>query len=197
MRDSQAGFIFRGRPRMSDGHDFVRDFGPKAPHNQPNLEVHMIGRVLRFVRLPLLLLLIFAIARFLLGANGVPYAPRGNAMFSIVGLTFVSSFYFGALSRRLGGFGWGGTALVGYSLGLFAQVLIFVATWLSFAVGIEASYFRHWDALNVPEGTVVPMATALQARLGGLVVGPILAIVPALVGRVLSALAPDPGTPTR
>ena len=79
----------------------------------------MIGRVLRFVRLPLLLLTIFAVARFLLGANGVPHAPRGNAMFSIVGLSFVSSFYFGAMSRRLGGFKWGGTALVGYSIGLY------------------------------------------------------------------------------
>ena len=65
----------------------------------------MIARVLRFVRLPLLLLLIFAAARFSLGVAGVPYAPRGNAMFSIVGLTFISSFYFGALSRRVGGFG--------------------------------------------------------------------------------------------
>jgi hypothetical protein len=157
----------------------------------------MIARVLRFVRLPLLLLSIFAVARFLLGANGVPYAPRGNAMFSIVGLTFVSSFYFGALSRRVGGFGWGGTALVGYSIGLFAQVLIFTATWLSFAAGIEASYFRHWDALNLPEGTVAPMATALHARLVGLLVGSVFAIVPALVGRALSALAPDPGTPAR
>ena len=152
----------------------------------------MIARVLRFVRLPLLLLSIFAIARFALGANGVPYAPRGNAMFSIVGLTFVSSFYFGALSRRIGGFGWGGTALVGYSIGLWAQILILVATWLSFAMGIESSYFRHWDALNVPEGTIVPMATALQARLGGLVVGPIISIVPALIGRAVSALAPEP-----
>ena len=121
----------------------------------------MIARVLRFVRLPLLLLLIFAVARFALGANGVPYAPRGNAMFSIVGLTFVTSFYFGALSRRLGGFGWGGTALVGYSLGLWGQILIFLGTWLSFVAGIETSYFRHWDALNVPEGTVVTMAAAL------------------------------------
>ena len=112
-------------------------------------------------------MLIFAVARFALGANGVPYAPRGNAMFSIVGLTFVSSVYFGALSRRLGGFGWGGTALVGYSIGLWAQLLIFVATWLSFAMGIESSYFRHWDALNVPEGTVVTMAAALTARAGG------------------------------
>jgi hypothetical protein len=157
----------------------------------------MIGRVLRFVRLPLLLLLIFAVARFALGANGVPYAPRGNAMFSIVGLSFVSAFYFGAMSRRIGGFGWGGTALVGLMLGLWAQILIFIATWLSYALGIETSYFRHWDALNVAEGTVVPMATAMQTRAGGLVVGPLIVMVPALIGRLLSALAPEPGAPTR
>jgi hypothetical protein len=121
----------------------------------------------------------------------VPYAPRGNAVFSIVGLNIISSIYFGALSRRLGGFGWGGTALVGYSLGLWAQILIFTATWLSFAAGIDTSYFRHWDALNVPEGTVVPMAAALQTRLGGIVVGPLVSLVAALVGRLLSALAPE------
>jgi hypothetical protein len=152
----------------------------------------MIARVLRFVRLPLLLLLVFAAARFTLGAKGVPYAPRGNAMFSIVGLTFVSSFYFGALSKRVGGFGWGGTALTGYALGLFAQILIFAATWLSYAAGIEDSYFRHWDALNVPEGTVVSMAAAMQTRAGALAVGPVIAIVPALLGRLASALAPEP-----
>jgi hypothetical protein len=153
----------------------------------------MIARVLRFVRLPLLLLTIYAVARFLLGANGVPYAPRGNAMFSVVGLTFISAFYFGALSRRIGGFGWGGTALVGVSIGLYAQILIFLATWLSFAAGIETSYFRHWDALNVPEGTVVPMATAMTARASALVIGPLISIVPALIGRLASALAPQPG----
>jgi len=153
----------------------------------------MIGRVLRFIRLPLLLLVIFAVARYSLGASGVPYAPRGNAMFSIVGLTFVSSFYFGALSRKVGGFGWGGTLLVGYFIGLTAQILIFTATWLSYAAGVESSYFRHWDALNVPQGTIVPMAQALSTRAGGILVGPIVAMVPALIGRLVSALAPEPG----
>src|SRR5689334_20991679 len=94
----------------------------------------MVGRVLRFIRLPLLLVVIWTVARFTLGMKGVPYAPRGNAMFSIVGLTFISSFYFGALSRRVGGFGWGGTLLTGYFIGLAAQVLIFTATWLSYAM---------------------------------------------------------------
>jgi hypothetical protein len=152
----------------------------------------MLGRVVRFVRLPLLMLTLFAVGRFLLGANGVPYAPRGNAVFSIVGLTFISSIYFGAMSRRIGGFGWGGTALVGVVLGLYGQILIFLATWLSFAMGIEASYFRHWDALNVPEGTVVPMGAAMQARALGLVIGSLIPIVPALVGRLLGGLAPEP-----
>jgi hypothetical protein len=155
----------------------------------------MIARVLRFVRLPLLLLTIFAVARFSLGMAGVPYAPRGNAMFSIVGLTFVSSFYFGALSRRVGGFGWGGTLLTGYVIGLWAQVLIFTATWLSYALHVDASYFRHWDALNVPPGTVVPMGTAMATRAGALVVGPIIAMVPALIGRGAGALAPAPESP--
>jgi hypothetical protein len=153
----------------------------------------MIGRVLRFIRLPLLLLVFFAAMRFWLGAKGVPYAPRGNAMFSIVVLTFVSSFYFGALSRRVGGFGWGGTALVGAFLGLWAQILIFTATWLSYSMGIEASYFRHWDALNLPDGTVAPMAQALGLRAPALAIFPIINTVVASIGRLLSGLAPDPG----
>jgi hypothetical protein len=152
----------------------------------------MIGRVLRFVRLPFLLLLIFAIARFTLGVKGVPYAPRGNAMFSIVGLTLVSSFYFGALSRRVGGFGWGGTALTGYIIGLYAQILIFTLTWISYVGGFETSYFRHWDALNVPPDTVVPLGVAMTKRAGGLVVAPIVSAVVAFIGRLASALAPDP-----
>jgi hypothetical protein len=151
----------------------------------------MIGRALRFVRLPILLLVIYTVARFSLGVAGMPYAPRGNAMFSVLGLAIISGFYFGALSRRVGGFGWGGTALVGYSIGLAAQVLIFLATWISFAAGLE-TYFRHWDALNVPEGTVVPMAEAMVKRAVGLVVGPVLPLIAALLGRLASALAPKP-----
>jgi hypothetical protein len=156
----------------------------------------MVARVLRFVRLPFLLLVIFAVARFGLGPGGVPYAPRGNAMFSIFGLTLISSFYFGALSKRLGGFSWGGSLLVGYTIGLWAQILIFLATLLSYVMGIEASYFRHWDALNVPEGTIVPMGTAMMTRVGGLVAGPIVATVAAAIGRACAALAPEAGAST-
>jgi hypothetical protein len=149
----------------------------------------MLPRILRFIRLPLLLIFLFAVGRFILGVVGVPYTPRGNAIFSVLGLTLVSSFYWGALSGRVGGFSWLGAALVGIALGLFAQILIFSATALSYALDLN-TYYRHWDALNVPEGTVVPLQQALRIRAGGLVVGPIMTGIVALIGRALGALAP-------
>src|SRR5687768_16835854 len=97
----------------------------------------MFLQVLRFVRLPLLLILIFAVGRFILGLRGVPYSPRGTSIFSVVVCTWISAIYFGALARRVGGFGWGGTALVGLTLGFFAQILIFSATLISYLAGLE------------------------------------------------------------
>jgi len=152
----------------------------------------MLTTVLRFVRLPLLLVLIWAIARFSLGLAGVPYAPRGNAMFSIFGLTLVSCLYYGALSRRVGGFGWAGTLLVGVAIGLSAQILIFLATLVSY-LGNLNTYFVHWDALNIPEGTTVPMAKAMMTRTFGLVMGGcVIPAIAAAIGRALGKLAPGP-----
>jgi hypothetical protein len=156
----------------------------------------MVLRVLHFIRLPLLMLVIFTVGRFLLGLNGVPYAPRGNAIFGIVVLTITSALYWGALSKRVGHFGWAGTVLVGIGIGLSAQILIFLATALSYAMGVE-TYFTHWDALNVPEGTKLAMGEALQRRLGGLLFGPITAIIFACIGRLLAPLAPAPEDPGR
>lgn len=150
----------------------------------------MLLRVLRFVRLPLVLLVIWTIARFLVGLSGVPYAPRGNAMFSIVGLTVISALIYGAMSNRIGNFNWVGTILIGVVLGLFSQILIFTATLISYVADLD-TYFRHWDALNVPEGTVTPMAKAMTARAGGLLGGTILATIVTLIGRaVFGKLAP-------
>jgi hypothetical protein len=150
----------------------------------------MISSVVNFVRLPLVLLTIWTIARFSLGMFGMPYAPRGNAMFSVVGLTVISCLYYGALSAKIGKFSWLGTALIGVAIGLFAQILIFGATLLSYAGGFSSSYFIHWDALNQPEGTVATMGTAIGTRVFGLFVNSILSAIIAMVGRLLSPLAP-------
>jgi hypothetical protein len=151
----------------------------------------MVTRVLKFIRLPLFLLVLFAIGRFNLGLAGVPYTPRGNAMFSLVVLTLVSSFYFGAMSGRVGGLNWRGAFLVGLFIGLFAQALVFAATVISLVAHLN-TYFVHWDALNVPEGTAVSLSRAMTARFGGLIVNSITAGIAALIGRVLSFLAPKP-----
>jgi hypothetical protein len=150
----------------------------------------MLFQVIRFVRLPLLLLLLFAVGRFILGLVGVPYFPRGTAIFSVVVLGFISSFYFGALSGKVGGFGWGGALLCGTVIGFAAQILIFTATLVSY-LGDFNTYFRHWDALNVPEGTVVPMAQAMRARAGALLIGPLVMTVAAAIGRCFGALSPE------
>lgn len=153
----------------------------------------MLSRVLSFVRLPWLLLLLFAFFRFLLGVRGVPYAPRGNAMFSVVGLTLVSSIYWGALSKRVGRFSWLGTVLVGLSIGLVAQILVFGFTAISLAGGFTTSYYLHPDSLNLPDpATPITWGLILGARTGGLVVNCILAIVAACLGRVLAVLGPKP-----
>lgn len=149
----------------------------------------MLSQVIRFVRLPLLLLLVFTVGRFALGLFGVPYFPRGTAVFSVVVLSIISGLYFGALSGKVGGFGWGGALLAGVVIGFTGQALIFIATLISY-VGDLNTYFRHWDALNVPEGTVVPMARAMQLRAGGLVFGSLTVAVAAAIGRCLSAFAP-------
>ena len=152
----------------------------------------MFLQVIRFVRLPLLLLVIYALARFAIGLAGVPYAPRGNAMFSVLGVAVLTSIIFGALSGKVGGFGWLGAVLVGLVIGLFAQILIFSLTFVSYAGDFNSSYYRHWDALNIPEGTTVPLARALTIRAGGLIFGPITTIIMAVIGRALATFAPVP-----
>lgn len=154
----------------------------------------MFSRVLRFVRLPLVLLVVWAVLRFmLLPVFHQPYAPRGNAMISVLGLTIISCLYFGAMSRRVGNFSWVGTILVGVVIGFWAELLILIMTLISLAAGIE-TYYIHWDALNIKEGTHATMAQAMGTRAGGLVAGPILGTIMALIGRaVFSALAPKCG----
>ena len=155
----------------------------------------MIAKVLRLIALPLVLLVLWTVFRFTIGVLGVPYAPRGNAMFSVFGLTLISCVYYGALSKNLAGFGWGGTALTGYALGLAAQILIFTATLVTYLAGQEGvSYFTHWDALNVAEGTMVPMSQAMTSRAVGLLLGPLMPVICALIGRLLAPLVPNPAS---
>lgn len=151
----------------------------------------MLFRAFRFVRLPILLLVIFTVARFSLGVTGVLYAPRGNAMFSIVGHMLVSSFSFGALSVQVGKFSWSGTILVGIVVCFTAETLALFATLISY-LGNVNTYFNHWDPLNVLPGTNVPFGNTMTARKRGLIAGPVLGIISASLRRALYRLVPGP-----
>lgn len=151
----------------------------------------LLMRVIHFVRLPLVLLLIWAVLRFMMGpVFNQPYAPRGNAAVSMAAVTLISGLIYGAMSYRVGRFSWLGTALVGAVIGLFAQLLIFLATLISLAADLN-TYFVHWDALNLPEGQRAVMGPAMMSRALGLLFGPLNGAVIALIGRaVFSKLAP-------
>lgn len=152
----------------------------------------MFLQVLKFVRLPMVLILVVAIIRLSLAPLGVAYGIRSNASTSVLMLNIISCMYFGALARKIGNFNFPRILLMGVTLGLFTQIVIFSFTLISYLANIKDSYFTNWDALNVAQGTVVPMATALKTRVGGLIAGPILSTVIVSIGSLLSFLAPEP-----
>jgi hypothetical protein len=78
---------------------------------------------------------------------------------------------------------------MGVLLGLSAQVVILLSTVVSYALGLD-TYFTNPRALNVE--AAIPMAQALQRRLGGLVFGPLFDAIAASLGWAAGALLPPP-----
>lgn len=139
----------------------------------------------RFAKLPILLLILFMIARLILGATGVPY--ESGTIVSMVFLSWVSAFFFGAFSRRLRAYSWKRAMMLGLTIVLAAQVLIFAATLVSYLVGAE-TYFNHPTALNQTEA--VSLGPAVVARVGGLVANSIFGSIWGLLGWTAGKLLP-------
>lgn len=147
-----------------------------------------MSNYLRFSRLPILLLFIFLIARLILGATGVPY-EQGTWFFSMVTLSYFAAFFFGAFSRRLRAYKWYQGMLLGVTIALSAQILILLATLVSYLLGAD-TYFNHPTALNVE--AAVGLGQALAIRLFGLVVNCIVAAICGLLGWAAGNLIPEP-----
>jgi hypothetical protein len=156
---------------------------------------------LRLARPYLLLLGIFALARFLQGPLGVPYG-RGHHVFSIVTLTAFSCIYYGVFSRRWRGYRLMQAILLAFLLGVTSQVVILLMTLLSYALSLE-TYFIHPIALNLRgsleavdllrAGNPEPVAfgTALANRLGGLIGNSIFAGILGAIGWTVGGLLPE------
>jgi hypothetical protein len=148
---------------------------------------------LRLARLYMVLLAIFTVGRWVQGASGIPY-ERAHQVFSIVILTLLAAVFYGAFGRRWRRLRPAQTVLLGVTLGLSAQVVILLATVLSYATGTD-TYFNHSIALNVSlpcEPPVdVPLARALTVRAGGLVFNTLATGIAGGLGWALGALLPE------
>ena len=147
----------------------------------------MLSGTLKLARMYLLLLAVFTVARWLQGTFEVPY-EKGHHVFSIVTLTLMSCFYYGAFCRR-----WRGERLLravgfAFTLGLLSQVVIFLATVLSYALDLH-TYFNHPTALNVTES--IEFSRAVGVRLGGLLANSIFAGITGALGWAMGALLPE------
>jgi hypothetical protein len=147
-----------------------------------------MGVYFRRVRFAIIFIGILVIGRLVLGATGVPYA-RGTNVFSIVTFSLFASLLFGGFSRAVWGFRPGQAMMLGVAIGLSGQILIFLATLLSYLAGVD-TYFNNPVAITGSEGTVT-LGQALVARLIGIAVNPILCSIAALIGWSLGRLIPE------
>lgn len=153
----------------------------------------MMNSVMAFVRLPHVLILVWAVLRLVVSQfGGMDYAPRGSGFFSLVWLTAISCLFWGAMSVSVAKFDWKGTLLSGAMIALWAQVLILVFTVISFAAGWSNSFYIHPDALNLQSGEAVTWGVILGSRIFGLIINVIIGAVVAAIGRLLAKFAPTP-----
>lgn len=143
--------------------------------------------ILGVARFYFVLLALFTVGRWAQSLGQVEYA-KGHHVFSISVLTLLSSAFFAAFCRKWRGYTLLQAVIMGMTLGLIAQVVIFLSTALSYALGLH-TFFNHPRALNV-EGEL-PMNEALTRRAFGLIAGPISNGIAAFLGWLMGAALPD------
>src|SRR2546423_1345174 len=147
---------------------------------------------LRVARLYMIVLAIFTIGRLAMGFRGVPY-ERGHAVFSLVTMSLLAATFHGAFGRRWRGYTVTQAMALGVTIGGLAQLVILVATVLSYAFHAD-TYFVNPRAVLGPEGTgPVTFAAALASRLGGAVVNIATCAVAAALGWIMGLTLPEPG----
>jgi hypothetical protein len=147
-------------------------------------------RNLQLTRLYLVLLAVFVAGRWILGVSGLPY-ERGNPIFSIVPMTLISSFFYGAFIRRWAKAGVGRAVILGLLIGLLGQLAILLATALSYKLNVD-TYFNHRIALNAEKiERAIGFSEAMTRRFTGLIVNCVLNMVSGAIGWLLGASLPE------
>jgi uncharacterized membrane protein (DUF485 family) len=156
-------------------------------------EGFMLREYLKIARPFLVLLLLFAIGRWTIGVRGLDYS-KGHHIFSLVTLTLLGCIFCAAFARRWLGYPIMRAVGLGMLLGFSAQLVIVLATALSYMLGMH-TYFNHPTALNA-EGPLA-FGPAMGRRLGGLVVNTVFAGIAAALGWFFGGALPDDRAPRR
>jgi hypothetical protein len=152
-----------------------------------------MGQNLRVVRFYLVLLAIFTVGRWALSLAGAPY-DKTHQVFSIVILTFISSAYYGCLTRNFVGGGLKRALVLGVILGVCSQIVIFASTAISYILGID-SFFTNPRALNVEHA--IPFGQAMGARAITFVVNTVFNAIAGAIGYGIAAVGPKSGEVVR
>jgi len=148
---------------------------------------------LEFVRLPILLFLIFFVGRLTLGAvlgvNKTSY-DLANRLFSMVILQTHIALLWGAVGRRYRNYGIGGSVAAVVLAVAISQALIFIGTAGSYLAGAQ-TFFNFPEALN--QQASVPFGAAIGARIGTFIANCVIGGVLGAIGWVLGGLLPANG----
>jgi hypothetical protein len=150
-----------------------------------------MGDKLKFVRLPIILVVILFLGRVLLGAalgaNKSTY-DLSNRFFSMVIFQIHAALLWAAVGRRYRGYTIGGSIFAVVLITIFSQALIFGATALSY-MGHVDTLFTFPEALN--SATAVPFGEALIRRTATFIGNCVLTAVAGALGWSLGGLLPN------
>jgi hypothetical protein len=141
---------------------------------------------LKFIRLPVLLVVLFFLGKLAMGAAGASY-EAGNRVFSMVILQTHLALLWAAVGRRYKGYGVKDAVIVVIMITFVSQILIMAATAGSYLLGTD-THFNYPEALG--SETAVEFIPAMLSRVGGLVVNCIVSAILASIGWALGGLIP-------
>lgn len=145
----------------------------------------------QFVRLPIVLFVIFFIGRLVMGAamgvNKQSY-DLANRMFSMVILEVHVGLLWGAVGRRYRGYGIGGSIAAVVLAVVVSQILIFLGTAFSYIAGVH-TFFNFGEALNQP-GATLSFGVAMASRTATFIANCIIGAIAGAIGWALGGLVP-------
>jgi len=145
---------------------------------------------LEFVRLPILLFVLFFVARLALGAAlGISKESYdlSNRLFSMVILQVHVGLLWGAVGRRYRGYGIGGSVTAVVLAVLVSQILIIAGTAVSYLAGVD-TFFNFPEALN--QQAAIGFGAAMAARTATLVANCVFGAIAGAIGWALGGLLP-------